>query len=126
MSEEDRAAAPTLIAAGEKQLPAMMTPAFRALLTFDPAPALAKVKCPVLAVFGERDSQVPPPLNLPPMAGALESSGNRDYSIVKLPALNHLFQTSKTGLLTEYAAIDETFAPVALEVISSWIVRHTR
>ncbi len=126
MSDEDRAAAPKLIAAGEKQIPAMLTPAFRALLTFDPAPALAKVKCPVLALFGERDSQVPPPLNLPPMAGALESSGSRDYSIVKLPDLNHLFQTSKTGLLTEYAAIEETFAPVALEMISSWIVRHTR
>jgi len=126
MTEEDRAAAPTLIAAGEKQLTGMLTPAFRALLTFDPAPALAKVKCPVLAMFGERDSQVPPPLNLPPMAGALESSGNRDYSIVKLPALNHLFQTSKTGLVTEYAGIEETFAPAALEVISSWIVRHTR
>jgi hypothetical protein len=126
MSDEDRAAAPMLIAAGEKQIPGMLTPIFRSLLTFDPAPALAKVKCPVLAMFGERDSQVPPPLNLPPLAGALESSGNRDYSIVKLPALNHLFQTSKTGLVTEYAAIEETFAPAALDVISSWIVKHTR
>jgi pimeloyl-ACP methyl ester carboxylesterase len=126
MTEEDRAAAPSLIAAAEKQAPGTLTPAFRALLLFDPAPALAKVKCPVLALFGERDSQVPPSLNLPPMAAALESSGNREYALVKLPSLNHLFQTSKTGLLTEYASIEETIAPAALTLISAWIVRHAR
>lgn len=126
MSEEERAAAPSLIAAAEKQAPAMLSPIFRSLLTFDPAAALGKVKCPVLALFGERDSQVPPSLNLPPMAAALESSGNREYSLVKLPSLNHLFQTSKTGLVTEYASIEETIAPAVLTLISAWIPRHAR
>jgi hypothetical protein len=41
----------------------------------------------------------------------------------ELPGLNHLFQTAKTGLLDEYAAIDETIAPIVLEKISGWILK---
>jgi uncharacterized protein len=41
--------------------------------------------------------------------------------VKELPGLNHLFQTATTGLHTEYASIEETMAPVALETISNWI-----
>ena len=42
----------------------LKTPWFRYFLTYDPRPALAKVKCPVLAINGEKDLQVPPKENL--------------------------------------------------------------
>jgi hypothetical protein len=38
-----------------------------------------------------------------------------------LPRLNHLFQTSETGRVSEYARNEETIAPIALELIGSWI-----
>ena len=82
--------------------------------------------CPVLVLNGELDLQVLPSQNLPPIAKALEEGGNRDYAIMKLPKLNHLFQTSQTGSPKEYAKIDETIAPVALNAISDWILKHTR
>lgn len=41
---------------------------------------------------------------------------------VQLPGLNHLFQTSKTGSIMEYGQIEETIAPAALELITSWIL----
>jgi hypothetical protein len=41
----------------------------------------------------------------------------------ELPGLNHLFQHTKTGAFSEYAQIEETFAPEALEKIASWIGR---
>jgi fermentation-respiration switch protein FrsA (DUF1100 family) len=126
LTEEDRRAAASSLAAADRQAPVVFTPIFRSLLLFDPAAAIAKVRCPVLALFGERDSQVPPSLNLLPLTSALESSENRDYSVVKMPGLNHLFQTARTGLVTEYASIEETFAPAALNLISLWIQRHTR
>jgi pimeloyl-ACP methyl ester carboxylesterase len=126
MSAEDRQAAPMLQAVAERQAPALLTPGFRSLLLFDPAPALAKVKCPVLALYGELDSQVPPAQNRAPMEAALKASGNGNASVVVLPSLNHLFQNAKTGLVTEYAAIEETFAPAALDVISAWIQRHAK
>ena len=46
--------------------------------------------------------------------------------IVKLPKLNHLFQTSQTGSPAEYSKIEETIAPVALETMSDWILKHTK
>jgi pimeloyl-ACP methyl ester carboxylesterase len=110
----------------DAQVQAVMTPWMRFFVTFDPATALRKVACPVLALNGERDLQVPPDLNLPAIDKALKAGGNHDYQIVKLPKLNHLFQTSQTGAMDEYARIEETIAPGALETMSTWILRHTQ
>ena len=104
----------------------LLTPWFRHFLTFDPAPRLRKVKCPVLVVTGERDLQVPPGENMPAIGEALKAAGNKDYKLVELPELNHLLQTSKTGLPAEYSKIDETIAPVALETIGVWIEERTQ
>ena len=108
------------------QLKALTSPWFRYFLTYDPAPALSKVKCPVLAINGEKDLQVPPKLNLPAIRKSLVGGGNKDFEVAELPSLNHLFQTAKTGAPTEYAEIEETIAPVALEKMAAWIVAHSK
>jgi hypothetical protein len=108
----------------DAQLGMALSPWFRYFMNFDPVPVLKKVKCPVLALGGEHDLQVPSE-NLAKLAEALETGGNRDYEIVKLAGLNHLFQTSKTGAPTEYGQIQETIAPAALDVMTSWLLRHT-
>ncbi|MBI1744698.1 alpha/beta hydrolase [Candidatus Acetothermia bacterium] len=108
------------------QIEQSLSPWFRYFLNYDPRPTLQKVKCPVLAINGEKDLQVPPQQNLPEIEKALKAGGNSDYSIVKLPSLNHLFQTSKTGAPSEYAQIEETIAPVALETMGNWILQHTQ
>jgi pimeloyl-ACP methyl ester carboxylesterase len=126
MTPDQRNAAKAVIAQLERQMKTLTSPWFRAFLTFDPRPVLEKVKVPVLAMSGSLDLQVPPKQNLPVIAAALEARGNPDYEIVKLPGLNHLFQTAKTGLPMEYAKIEETFAPAALEAIGQWIQRHVK
>ena len=98
------------------------SPWFRFFLTFDPRPTLAKVKCPVLALNGEKDLQVPPKENLEEIAKAIKSGGNTRVTTQLLPGLNHLFQTCKTGAVSEYAQIEETMAPLALKVIGDWVV----
>ena len=75
---------------------------------------------------GERDLQVPPAENMPAIEKALTAGGNMDYRLVRLPKLNHLLQTSQTGLPQEYAKIDETLAPVVLETIVGWIQERTK
>ncbi len=100
-------------------------PWFRYFLSYDPRPTLAKVHCPVLAVIGERDLQVPPDQNLPEIDKALKSAGNSDYTLRVLPGLNHLLQTCATGSPTEYGEIEETIAPSALAIIGDWIVLKT-
>ena len=100
----------------------LTSPWYRFFLTYDPAAALKKVRCPVLAINGSKDTQVPPALNLPAIRAALQAGGNTHFEVDELPGLNHLFQHAKTGAVTEYAQIEETFAPEAMEKIATWIL----
>ena len=109
----------------EAQSSAFASPWFRYFLGYDPRTTLVKVHVPVLAINGEKDLQVPPREDLDGIDQALKQAGNRDYKIVLLPNLNHLFQTSKTGAPSEYPQIEETIAPIALQTIGDWIVGHT-
>ncbi|MGO8757824.1 MAG: alpha/beta hydrolase family protein [Terracidiphilus sp.] len=100
------------------------SPWFRYFLTYDPAATLRKVACPVLAINGEKDPQVPPAQNLPAIRKALEDGGNKHFEVDELPGLNHLFQTAKTGAPSEYGEIEETMSPVALDKMASWILKQ--
>jgi pimeloyl-ACP methyl ester carboxylesterase len=111
--------------AADAQLKQLMSPWFRYFLDHDPRPALRRLRCPVLALNGEKDVQVDAKANLREIEAALQQGGNKDFTIRELPNLNHLFQTSKTGAVSEYRAIEETFAPVALDAVSEWILKRT-
>ncbi len=95
-------------------------------IKYDPAIALEKVKCSVLAVNGEKDLQVPPKENLTAIENALKKGKNKNVTIKEFPNLNHLFQEAKTGSPSEYAAIEQTFSPVALEEVTQWILNKTK
>ena len=102
------------------------SPWLRFFVAFDPRPVFAKVSCPVLALGGEKDAQVPAKQNLAAIAAALAAGGNRDVTTRALPGLNHLFQTAQTGAPTEYGALEETMAPAVLSRIGDWILAHAR
>jgi pimeloyl-ACP methyl ester carboxylesterase len=108
----------------DRQIKTLGGPWFRYFLAYDPATALKQVKCPVLAINGEKDLQVPPKQNLPAIRSALEAAGNKNVEVDELPGLNHLFQTAKTGAPSEYAQIEETMSPVALDRIARWILKQ--
>lgn len=112
-------------AAIEGQASFFLSPWFRFYFTYDPRTTLAKVTCPVLAIYGSRDIQIPAKENLDAVRQALHLGGNKDYTALTLPNLNHLFQTSTTGAINEYDQIDETVSPVALDTVSDWILKHT-
>lgn len=125
MTEEQKKAFAPIKATVEAQTGMYVTPWFRYFVLYDPRPILMKVKCPVLAINGERDLQVAPDENLAAIGDALKAGGNKDYTVIKLPALNHLLQTSKTGAISEYPTIEETMSPAALETIAEWILKRT-
>ncbi len=104
-------------------LKTLQAPWFQFFLTHEPGTVLSKVTCPVLALNGQKDVQVDPQVNLPAIRRALEEGMNKNFEVLELPDLNHLFQTSKTGGISEYQKIEETIAPVALDKISSWILK---
>ena len=113
-------------AALETQLRMLSSPWFRFFLDYDPLPVLQALKTPVLALYGEKDLQVPPKANLPLVKKAFTDSGNTDAASTQLPDLNHQFQHCFSGSPAEYAAIEETFSPQALQLISDWILHHTQ
>jgi fermentation-respiration switch protein FrsA (DUF1100 family) len=106
------------------QIKAATSPWFRFFITYDPATALRKLTIPVLVLNGSLDLQVPPAQNLPAIRKALQEAGNKHFEVDELPGLNHLFQTAKTGSPSEYADIEETISPVALDKIASWILKQ--
>ncbi len=108
----------------QQQIHRLDSPWLKFFLTYNPASALEHVTCPVLALYGENDLQVLAQQNAPELEKALKHAHNRDMTVLVFPNLNYMFQTSKTGLGWEYAAISETIAPTALDVIGKWVTKH--
>jgi pimeloyl-ACP methyl ester carboxylesterase len=96
-------------------------PWMRFFLTHDFAGDLSKVGCKVLAINGEKDTQVEPGTNLKKIRETLLKNGNKSITTVELKGLNHLLQTANTGDFSEYANIKETISPLALQVIGDWL-----
>lgn len=103
------------------QVSQVVNPWMLYFIKYNPAIALEKVKCPVLALNGDKDLQVAPKENLEAIKEALTKGGNKQVTTIELPGLNHLFQECKTGLPSEYATIEQTFSPIALAEILKWI-----
>ena len=97
------------------------SPWMQYFLRYDPAPVLEKVKCPVLAINGSKDLQVPPKENLEAIRASLEKGGNKNVTIKEYSGLNHLFQECTTGAPAEYGTIEQTFSPEVLKDLSEWL-----
>jgi hypothetical protein len=105
----------------DSQVNQLLSPWMQFFIKFNPASTLEKVKCPVLALNGAKDMQVPSKVNLEAINNALSKEGNKKVTIKELPNLNHLFQECKTGSPQEYSEIEQTFSPSVLSEILNWI-----
>lgn len=94
------------------------TPYIRHFLTVDVGKLLPKIKCPVLALNGTKDTQVDCDANTTRIEKGL---ANCKHSIKKIDGVNHLFQHCNTGIVTEYQQIEETISPEVLQVVAKWI-----
>jgi hypothetical protein len=126
MSEEEKAQIGDPDKFFDQQVNILLSPWFRFFLGYDPYPALIKVNVPLLAINGELDLQVPPKENLELIEKAMKEGGNTNYKIAELKGLNHLFQEAKTGSPNEYAKIEQTISPTALNMIYDWIMEITK
>lgn len=110
---------PATVLASMKASQKTRTPWLDVFLGLDPTPSLSKIKCPVLAINGDKDTQVDAAANL----SAIKSHCKK-ADIRQLPALNHLLQHATTGEVTEYPEIRETISPEVLALILSFITRQ--
>lgn len=91
-------------------------------INYDPLPDIKKIKAPVFFIYGEKDMQVSPQLNVGPLKETLGTS-----AMIKVyPGLNHLMQHCSTGMISEYGQIEETFAPEVLEDILKFITEAVK
>ncbi|HEY0762296.1 MAG TPA: alpha/beta hydrolase [Pyrinomonadaceae bacterium] len=125
LSEPDKQLFDPAAAAIKTFMPMYKTPWYRYFIMYDPRPVLKNVRVPVLALNGEHDLQVAWKENLDLIAADLKAGGNGDVTTKAFPKLNHLFQTSPTGLLSEYSQIEETMSPDVLKTVSDWILTRT-
>ena len=88
---------------------------------YDPRPYLEKTTCPVLALFGEKDTIVPPAQNVGPMEAALKTGGNPDYTIKVFPNGTHTLISSKTGTMAEIP-YQTKFVPDYFATMRDWIL----
>ena len=109
-----------LESAVDPTLAQLASPEIRSFIESDPADFFSGINCPVLALNGEKDLQVPAGPNLEAIHKGL--AHNPNVSIKSYPNLNHLFQTAQTGLPQEYGQIEETFNPQVMKDIIDWIL----
>lgn len=108
-----------------QQAETVTSPWITHFLRDDPAATIRRVRCPILALGGSRDTQVEAAPNLTALAAAAEAGGNRQVETRIYEGLNHLFQACSTGSFSEYGQIRETMAPQVLEDIAAWILKTT-
>jgi len=90
-------------------------------LALDPAPYLSKVTCPVLAINGTKDIQVPCKEDLEVIRTNLEKAGNKHFTIHEFEGLNHLFQHCIKCTVGEYGTLEETMDPEVLKYMGDWL-----
>ncbi|WP_338733930.1 alpha/beta hydrolase family protein [Mangrovimonas cancribranchiae] len=108
----------------ENQVNTSIKPWSRYFLQYNPADEIEKLKIPVLSLNGSKDTQVNAKINQNGIREALIKGGNKDYKIIELENLNHFFQECETGKMDEYRKIEQTFSPIALKEVSSWVLEH--
>jgi len=108
------------------QVKTSIKPWSRYFLQYNPADEIEKLQIPVLSLNGSKDTQVNAKINQNGIRQALIKGGNKDYKILELENLNHFFQECDTGKMDEYRKIEQTFSPIALKEISSWVLAHVK
>lgn len=120
-----RTIAETYYGSVEQQIQVLNSIWFRYFLQYDPLIALRQVKAPIFALNGEMDFIVTPGQNLDLLVQTLKEVGHNDFTTLRLPRLNHAFQTCQTGSGKEYEQITETVSPMVLQAVSQWILQKT-
>ena len=121
--EEREAFERTGLGGGTLNIDYALTPHFQYFLTLNPDDFLKKVRCPVLALMGNKDTSGPSKSILKAMENSFKASGNNNNSVHELNNLNHHFQTVKNDSSED---IEETISPMVLDIITSWIEKQTQ
>lgn len=106
-----------------EKLPELPSSRAQSFWYFDPMPDYARVRVPMLAVFGDRDAFVPVAKSAQLLEQALQQAGNRDYEIRVLPRAAHgLWETELEN--GQHAARTRGFHPEYFPTLTRWLQRQ--
>ena len=92
---------------------------------FNPMDIIEKTTIPVLAFFGEKDTQVDPIQGVSAYKKALTKAGNKNFRVELIPNADHNIILSKTGSLKEKRSRSskewQNYAPEYLEIMEDWL-----
>ena len=94
-----------------------LAPWIRYFINYDPIQDIRNISVPTFFIYGSKDFQVPPSLNVPVLKKEFPQALIKVY-----PDLNHMMQHCETGKLTEYGQIEETISPEVLNDIKNFIL----
>lgn len=83
-------------------------------MDFEPAPILAKVRCPVLLFYGEEDEWTPVEPSIAAWRRAAAIPGHTDLTVVRLPGTGH---APTAGGVHDHAAI----SPAYTDALTEWL-----
>lgn len=89
--------------------------------TYDPLPAFASLRQPVLAIWGEKDRVGPAMESSQNIQDAFRQGGNDQYTIRFFPDAGHLLRISPDGKTQS-----DDFAPGYAEAMTSWVQKVTQ
>ena len=110
---------------GAEFLSLLSSPCLETCLSWDPGLVVPFVRCPVLAVYGTKDVQVPALENLAAARVLVDRVGRSDWVIREIGEMNHAFQHCTTGMPDEYARIDHVMADEVVRDVAGWIRSKT-
>src|SRR5262249_44154936 len=87
----------------------------------DQAAVWRQVRQPILAIYGERDRQVPAAESSAALAAAVAQSGNRDFTLIIYPGASHAIGQTRTGKLGEEWT---GYVPEYLEDMTDWVLQQ--
>jgi len=87
----------------------------------DPVPYLEKITCPLLAIWGERDTSIDVDQAVEAYRGALAKGGNNDFQFVVFPETSHWMTRTKTGSMKEWRENTEMI-PGFLDTMGKWLM----
>ena len=113
--------------AGDASAPEALRSAWvRYFLSYDPLPAIRKVRQPILILQGELDRQVTTD-QAGMLARAAKEAGNRGVTARVFPGLNHLFLPAKTGAFSEYSSLSTNTIPDdVMKQLGEWLEQKLR
>ncbi len=92
---------------------------------WNPMQVIEQTTIPVLAFFGERDTQVDPMHGVQAYQGALARAANQHYRVELIPGADHNIILSETGCLSERERRSReewtNYAPQYLDILEEWL-----